>query len=430
MKPKIILISPPCFGIENDALEQNLGLAYIASSLKANGFDAIIREYTGLSKAEFQQSLNNLEFAQIYGVSIMSTSFSNAKRIIASIREQYPHAYIIAGGVHVSAMPHHVLRNTEADVAIIGEGELTFVQLVNDFVNARPIRGIVKGVSPSNLDLLPFPDRLCVDQSRYTRKLNGKPVLSVLSSRGCRFACVHCNSTIMGGGSHGIRFRSISNIVAEINELRKLGYDSFQFNDDSFTDRPDVDALIQTLGQLGISFRIFARLNSLNEKRIKLLADCGCELVSIGIESVNPKNLEFLHKGKMPYNMLTVCKKYHLRTRVSFMVGLPHDTYESIRADFGYANTLDFDEFAVYSLIPYPGTRIWETPEKYGYIIKDRNYENYVQLGHNKCSAAVMSHVSEDGYRFTSDDVSNWCTLANDILGKCKQHMKYSRTAQ
>lgn len=430
MKPKIILISPPCFGIENDALEQNLGLAYIASNLKANGFDVIIKEYTGISKLEFEQCLNNIEPAQIYGVSIMSTCFSNAKRIIASIRKQYTCAYIIAGGVHVSAMPQHVLKKTETDVAIIGEGELTFVQLVNNFMDGKPIKGIVNGIFPQNLDALPFPDRLCVDQSRYTRKLNGKPVLSILSSRGCRFACVHCNSTIMGGGSHGIRFRSISNIITEINELRKLGYNNFRFNDDSFTDRPDVDVLIQTLGELGISFRIFARLNSLNEKRIKLLADCGCELVSIGIESVNLKNLEFLHKGKMPYDMLSVCKKYNLKTRVSFMVGLPNDTYESIKADFEYARTLDFDEFAVYSLIPYPGTRIWETPEKYGYIIEDRNYENYVQLGHNKCSAAVMSHVSEDGYRFTPDDVSNWCTLANDILSKSKQHMKYSKTAQ
>jgi radical SAM superfamily enzyme YgiQ (UPF0313 family) len=133
----------------------------------------------------------------------------------------------------------------------------------------------------------------------------------------------------------------------------------------------------------------------------------------------------------MPYETLELTKKYGLNTRISFMVGLPYDSYESIEHDFKRAAQMPFDEFAVYALIPYPGTPIWDSPEKYGYVIENKNYEEYIQMGMQKRSAAVMSHSSQEfGNSFSPADVSDWVGIANDILSCSKQHMKKSTIAK
>lgn len=426
MKTRIALFALPCFEIEDDALEMNLGLAYIAANLHKHGFEARVYECTGMNEDTFTHSLTCIAPADIYGISILSSTYTNAKKLVFAIRGLYPNAYIVAGGVHPSALPNATIAETGVDAVVVGEGEDTFVKIAETFANGERKKGIIQGVPPSDLNALPYPHRLPASESPFTRRINGQPVASLLSSRGCRYACLHCNSTIMGGGSNKVRFRSIENIIGEMKALRALGYSHFRFNDDSFTDRPNAESLIEAIGELGIVYRIFARLDSLNEERIRLLVQSGCAMVSIGLESVNPYNLAFLRKGKMPYEMLTVAKKHNLATRVSFMVGLPYDTYDSVRSDFTYVASLDFDEFAVYALIPYPGTPLWESPANYGYTIEKQDFSKYIQLGRQKKTAAVMSHISEDGYRFTLDDVTNWVTIANTILSRRKQHMKYS----
>ncbi len=84
---KIVLINPPYFGIDDDHLEQSLGLAYISSYLMANGFpDTSILELTGRKTLDECRRL--LPCADAYGFSCFSTSFSNSVALAAYIKRE------------------------------------------------------------------------------------------------------------------------------------------------------------------------------------------------------------------------------------------------------------------------------------------------------------------------------------------------------
>ncbi len=425
---KILLISAPCFLIEDDAPEQTLGLAYIAAYVRAFGYDVIVREFVGYSPEDFEVAINDIEPADIYGISCFSTNVTNARRITAAIRSKKPNAYIVAGGVHATSVGAAALTQLLADCVVTGEGEQSFLEIIRAYERGETPRDCVfEGKPIDNLDDLPFPERPAIAENRFTRVLEGQKVVSLLATRGCRFSCLHCNSIIFGGCSRVVRFRGIHNIIDEIKYLMDLGYTSFRFNDDSFTDHPYIDTLITELGNLHIKYRIFSRLDRLNAERIDSLKQSGCVMVSVGIESVNPDNLKFLRKPPIQEEILQLTSAAKLTTRASFMVGLPFDCDETIKRDFTKAATLPFDEFAVYALIPYPGTPLWSEPAAYGYVILDSDYEGYVQLGINKRTAAVMSyHNAETGNSFTPEDVTRWVQTANDILSSSKRHMKDS----
>jgi coproporphyrinogen III oxidase-like Fe-S oxidoreductase len=106
------------------------------------------------------------------------------------------------------------------------------------------------------------------------------------------------------------------------------------------------------------------------------------------------------------------------------MVGLPFDTEKTIEESFAQATELDFDEFAVYPLIPYPGTLVAQFPENFGYEIIDKDFTKYVQMGRNKMTCMALQHRN-----FSPNDVRRWLAIATSILSKHAIHMSQSTLA-
>ncbi len=113
------------------------------------------------------------------------------------------------------------------------------------------------------------------------------------------------------------------------------------------------------------------------------------------------------------------------------MVGLPFDTNNSIIQDFSNAAKLDFDEYAIYPLIPYPGTNIWKYPDKYGYQIVNKNFNDYIQLGTNVSTCFALKHYNKElNYTFDPTDVERWHKIGHEILSKSKNHISISQIAK
>lgn len=422
----VILINPPCKLIEEDHPEENLGLSYIAAYLEKEGYAVGIYEMTG--EGDFQQKLHRIDSAKIYGISCFTTNLHFTVEIVKYIRQTQPESLVYIGGVHATALPEETLEITGANGVVAGEGEVIFAEIVKNLFAGHRSEGIFYGKSVSDLDSLPFPERRLVNREHFSRKLNGEKCISMLTSRGCHFSCLHCNSIIMGGGNKNVRFRSVKNIIAEIQSLKQLGYNQIRFNDDNFTANPHLRELLQAMKKETIGFRIFGRVEYLTKENCRLLKEAGCVMCSIGIESYNPDNLKFLGKYSMlkHFGQLENARTYGIILRASFMVGLPYDTDESIECYFEESGKhLPFDEFAVYPLIPYPGTPICKNPEKYGYRIVNTDYEKYLQIGRNQLSVYALSFNNEINF-FTADDVKRFHKKANEILNKYKTHMKDS----
>lgn len=189
-----------------------------------------------------------------------------------------------------------------------------------------------------------------------------------------------------------------------------------------------MENLLVKIRDLDIRFRIFARVEDLDEKVCLLLKEAGCLHISIGLESLNPENLMVLGKKSQIAKEMNVkiAKDAGLIVRASFMVGLPYDTDQSIEDSFTKAACLNLDEFAIYPLIPYPGTILWKEPWKFGYTIENKDFNDYVQIGKEGRTCYAMQHKN-----FTRDDVMRWHrTATNILLEKGIKHMKMSNIAK
>jgi len=424
---KIIFINVGTLNINDDHLEPPLGILYLCSNLRKNGYNNIsVYDMTGCkTNKEIETKINEIPIADIYSFTTYCTNYINIKKCINQIRNKYPNAFIVLGGPNASALPQYTIEDSKCDFVIVGEGENSLIYLLNE-IEKMPIRNeyytnlptwmrILEPTPYKNIDDLPIPSWDLVNLDNYTRVLNGERVISILSSRGCPNRCTHCNSVIMGGG-HKIRFRSVNNIIEEIKYLQSLGYNSFRFNDDNFACRGNLKELTSEIKKLNIKYRIFAHIRDLTDETCKLLSESGCVHISIGIESMNSDNLKFLRKNTnveiVDVNLRNV-KRYGMISRVYFILGLPHDTNETIEKYFFIASLLPFDEYAIYPLLPYPGTEIYKHPEKYGYTIIEKDWTKYYQIGENRSTCFSLDHTN-----FTHKDVERWLKYVYNLFEK------------
>jgi len=228
---------------------------------------------------------------------------------------------------------------------------------------------------------------------------------------------------VMGGGSAKVHYRSTDNVFQEMCFLRDK-YRFYRFNDDHFTGNPDLLPLLSRIKELDVKFRVFGRLEDMDHERCRALSEAGCVHISVGLESLNAENLKVIGKANnigLEKN-IAIAKSFGITVRASFMVGLPFDNPETIEKSFIRAAASGIEEFAVYPLIPYPGTVLWKHPERYGYSITEKNYGKYVQMGKNGSACFAMSHKN-----FSEKDVQKWKTYAEQLLmDKGIKHMRES----
>lgn len=425
---KIVLINPPSSCVEDDHLEPQLGLLYIAAVLRENSHHPEIYDMTGCgNEDEIDRKIKNIPDGDIYGITCYCTNYNYAKKCIREIRRNNKKSRIVLGGPNPSALADFTLKDGECDCVITGEGEDAFREYIERYSGKAAGPMIIKGEGRQDIDSYPVPARDLVDIGNYNRVLEGEKAASLISSRGCNFNCIHCNSVVMGKYAK-VRFRSPENIVKEIESLKSQGFRRLRFNDDNFTSNPSLAALLHKIRNLNVLYRIFSRIEFLTEDNCRLLAQSGCRHISIGLESLDPDNLKIIGKftqSGIEEGNLKNCEKFGITTRVYFIVGLPFDLESSIIKYFTAAAQLPFDEFSIYPLIPYPGTLISEKPERFGYEIIDDDFTGYVQIGRNRSSVFALRHRN-----FGEDDVKRWHEYAHELFisaGKVPQ--KESKTA-
>jgi len=221
----IHLISPAASGLRDKLAYPPLGLLYLAAN--AGEFQKI--KISNMLTAE--EPLENS--FDIYGVSVHSNgSYGSAKKVMQRIRDANPSSLIVAGGAFPSSMAEYTLRNTVADVVVVGEGERVFANLCKED-DLQKVKGIVfkKGaeivyneLEPliNDLDTLNFPARhlLPREMIRHEGRVhhNDQPATTIFGTRGCLFNCSFCDTELW---RRKWRSRSPENIIGEIELLKK-----------------------------------------------------------------------------------------------------------------------------------------------------------------------------------------------------------------
>ena len=294
------------------------GLAYIAAVLDREGYEIEVynQDVHHYSDEHLTEYLNKNYF-DIIGVSVIAGYYQYRKLLAISnaINNSKNRPLYIIGGHGPSPEPECFLRKTGADIAVIGEGEDTVVELVQAITNKSAlstVHGIAYQdgdktiVTPrrkliKDIDTIPFPayDKFPIEYYRLLRMphcTNKDFLMPLLSGRGCTFRCNFCYRL-----DKGFRGRSKESIVEEITFLKKeYGISYVAFGDELFMSSKErtvelCEAFIKA--DLGIKWDCNGRLNYAIPEVLDIMKQSGCVFINYGIEAMDDQILKNMKKG-------------------------------------------------------------------------------------------------------------------------------------
>jgi radical SAM superfamily enzyme YgiQ (UPF0313 family) len=316
---KVLLANPPRKGrFSYESFYPNLGLLYLASysrTLYKSNLDIQYLEGYFHSIDSFINKVSKHN-PDVIGLSFSTLTSEVAYETVNRLKEEFPHILIICGGPHPTVMPSQVLQQSQADVVVIGEGERTFLELLQAYSAKRSFANVAgiairhnedvlftpKRSLIANLDSIPFPAWDLVNLKRYPGYIWKKtsPDVCMISSRGCPFNCTFCSNPVWKVNKPWVRFRSPDNVASEVKMLwEKYGAkEIYDFSDEfnaSLRRSIEICKEIASL-ELNMNFKVQLRADKITEELAKNLKAMGCWLVGIGIESGNPETLRGINK--------------------------------------------------------------------------------------------------------------------------------------
>jgi radical SAM superfamily enzyme YgiQ (UPF0313 family) len=219
------------------------------------------------------------------------------------------------------------------------------------------------------LDELPFPDRELVRDIVYFNPLIKKtPWTTALSSRGCFGKCIFCTSPSFYGNT--FRARSPENVVKEMEEIKKMGYNEIFFRDETFTMGMRRTFKICELlleKDIKISWICNARIGTVNKKLMKLMKDAGCHIIKFGVESGVQRILDNIKKEITIEEIKKTFKSAHeigIGTHAHVMLGCIGETEKTVNKTIEFVKEIDPATATFGAFTPYPGTELFKTIEK------------------------------------------------------------------
>ncbi|MEW6407094.1 MAG: radical SAM protein [Patescibacteria group bacterium] len=424
----IILISPSqgdVYGNFQPPYHPSIGLGYIGAVLEKQGHNVKIIDIDADRVTEDDLRKRIVEDKiDLAGIMVLTPIFTNAVRT-AHIIKKCSNVKVVFGGMHPTIMPQDCLKIKDVDFVVIGEGEQTILELINQIQGEGKFKD-VKGVGfkkdekiiinenrplIEDLDSLPFPAMRLFNNIKYTYPdAIASPTFPIVTSRGCPGTCTYCSAQSMFGRK--FRARSAVNIVDEIEKLIKdFGVKEVHIWDDNFvTIKERVlkvrDEIKKRAIFIKFAFPNGVRADFLDKDVIGALKEMGTYSIGLGIESGNN---EILRRVKKNINLdkikdaVKLAKKSGIEVWGFFMLGLPGETKETVNNTIKFAIDLDPDIAKFHILKPYPGTEVFKEFVNNN-LIDDFDFSHYgIHTGpvHHLKNLAVeeMNYLQRSAYK-------------------------------
>lgn len=305
---------------------------------------------------------------------------------------------IIWGGPHPSILPEQTLENEYVDIVCIGEGDLTFLEIVESIHNKTGLNNI-KGIvfndgshvvktEPRPLldieELLPVPWEL-IDVEKYIHrdfyiKGVGRSLDIGQTSRGCPYMCGFCVSASLR--QRKWRAMSVEKALSRIIEpVKRFNLESIWIRDDEFyIDRDRAYKICQGIIKENLNIKWYTsgtRVNVFNkatDEQIRLLKQSGADTLKFGAESGCDRILELMKKGIKREDTIAAnlkAKRCGIKPAFALMIGFPTETFEEINQTIDLFIRLKKDneqaQFEVMSpYTPFPGTPLYTLALEHG----------------------------------------------------------------
>lgn len=319
--------------------------------------------------------------------------------VVKLAREHRPGIKIIVGGGYPTLFPERVLKENDVDDIVIGEGEATLIHILNRYNNYNdeffekkfPFEGygtrnkdntITIASQIKNfldLDCLPSPAWKYLDLGNYFDK-SGIKYLPIEGSRGCPYQCTFCCTYISWGKR--VRYKSVDGLISEMKHVAEQypKCESVQFIDDNLTfSKKWIKEFLLTL----IERKLPISMNSsnfsvkhLDEEVIDLMARAGMKNFGIAVET-GSEEVQKSIKKRLNFDkirdVVKIFKKKNLYVHINWMLGFPNETIEQIESTFSFARELKANSNQFLTVLPYPGTELFEEAKRSGLLMFEGN---------------------------------------------------------
>ena len=284
-----------------------------------------------------------------FGVTCMTgPQILHALEACRLVRQNRPEVPIVWGGIHASLLPEQTLEHPCVNIVVVGEGEQTFVELVEALAGGRSPNGVA-GVACKldghyhltpgrpfvDLNAQPPLSYHLVDMNAYRRRLFGIDHVSFNSSRGCTFRCTFCWDPVM----HRRQWRAMrpGTVLEHLRRIiRDYGIRGFLFTDDNFfidldRARGILEEVVRADLDISIS-KLQVRVDTLcrmDREFLDLVVRAGVKRLTVGVESGSQRVLDLLQKDQTVESVLEASRKlipYPIVPIYLFMMGLPTET--------------------------------------------------------------------------------------------------------
>jgi radical SAM superfamily enzyme YgiQ (UPF0313 family) len=306
---------------------------------------------------------------------------------------------VVLGGLHATQCPEEA--RAHADAVVVGEGELLWPRVVEDFARGR-LEAFYREERPGKLDLdsTPLPRFDLLDMSHYNR-------VTVQTSRGCPHRCEFCASSVLFGP--GQRRKSTDRVLAEVDRVLELwpGRGPFlEFADDNtFTDRRWGKDLLRGLASREVAW--FAETDvgiASDPQLLDLLRPAGCRQLLIGLESPSREGLEGIdarnwksRKFDTYRRAIEEIQRRGVSVNGCFIVGLDAHGPEVFEEVERFVEESGMADVQVTVPTPFPGTALYRRLEAEGRLLGEKFWDRCTLFDLNFVPRRMSVEELEEG---------------------------------
>ncbi|MCX8204296.1 MAG: B12-binding domain-containing radical SAM protein [Candidatus Nezhaarchaeota archaeon] len=386
---------PPCCGSSSEELQApHVGLAYLTAVLEQRGFKVWVIDAHPFSD-EWQALLSivlRIVRPDVVGITSTTSTIYQAYRAARLAKQIRPESFVVMGGPHVTFLDKETLSEcNEVDIVVRGEGEQTFIELLERLEAGRPLNGTL-GLTYretdgsvrrepdrpliENLDSLPFPSYRQLPLDLYRSFGTKPPSLPVVTSRGCPFRCSFCISWKLNRGKW--RTRDPSRVVDELeHHIYTYKISDFSFVDDIFTlSRKRVKEICREIRRrkLKVTWGCSARVDSVDPLLLLEMKKAGCHTIYFGVESKSSRTLKEMGKGLTVEKIVEafkLCRRLGINTIASVMLFWPTETRRDVEETVKFVKQLESDIAQFCITTPFPGTFLYEELKRSRLLVEE-----------------------------------------------------------
>ncbi len=339
---------------------------------------------------------------KIFAIGAIYPMFKEVERLCNIIRAVVPGATIILGGALPSPIPEFALRKTGADIATIGEAEMTIPPLMSALAgegNLEDVKGIAyirdgefihngKPILPQKvtkaevgwpaLDL--FPTEQYITSPKFHPFNQHDRVLPIASGRGCPYACNFCFRV------NAYRIRPFDDLLDEMEYMiDRYKLDGFYFIDDLLLLSPSkVKGICEGIINRGmkIKFNLSGRVDTVTPEIARLLKEAGCIAIYYGLEAGNQQMLQTMSKKttlEQIHEAIRLTRDVGIYADYGVMFGQPGENEQTLRDSINLVKDISYGEyraFKIFGCVPFPGTGLYDWCKETGRLKDDEDFYN------------------------------------------------------